>query len=668
MNAMTFYSAYKEYIARHPDKKEYIPTSDKFDVSALKEALKEIDQSATPLTSDDAEALSDFLGASDFLSDVNKEMYRRIGDMLPSLNMPVEKLCEYVIGTINRNLHIIIQKFKANISKMNKEECCSISELSEFRIEPDDKHLSALPIRGNLEIQSDFTCMILNYFRYFLGKQDAEKENANSDEFISRFLYIEKVANVGFLFKNLYNDCMYEGGRLNRTMKNGRQIISITYDDEEKQRLIKAGDLVFAHRRMTLYSKLMPDSEHSCFFSYLTTFRIKTCAIHDGCIQLSFGQGRKSHHDEILKEWDVSIRAYYAFLDMHQVLPKLENVTIGDALVVLGTIQYIVQFVLDNGYFAGRVYTSSDFTVIPCKILKKDLLDYISKMITLKRNRIKQCIELFEAAWDKTNNIWSTPIYPIGDYELLPFYPILYTSSYFTIDQILHRGGISLAERGILFEKYIYEQLLYSQCPYEMKCMPARKYGIKGEREEIDVLVSIKDVVLVAEAKCIQYPMESINYHDAWKRLQEGAEQAARKAEFVKQHPEYFKEIGDYSQKRIIPFVLTNYPTYTGCDHNGVYIIDAPSFLTYMSGNCMLTRHERGKESDIITKARRFYANETEFSAHFEQYLKSNPQKQLFLQHIQMENTTVYKDEQQEWITRAAQYQNDSRLNISNSF
>ena len=74
------------------------------------------------------------------------------------------------------------------------------------------------------------------------------------------------------------------------------------------------------------------------------------------------------------------------------------------------------------------------------------------------------------------------------------------------------------------------------------------------------------------------------------------------------------------------------------------------------------------KESDIITKARRFYANETEFSAHFEQYLKSNPQKQLFLQHIQMENTTVYKDEQQEWITRAAQYQNDSRLNISNSF
>ena len=665
---MTFYSAYKEYIARHPDKKEYIPTSEKYDALALKDALNEIDQSATPLTSDDVEALSNFLGASDFLNDLNKEMYKHIGNMLPSLNMPVEKLCEYVIGTVNRNLHIVIQKFKANISKMKKEECCSVSDFSEFRIEPDDKHLSALPIRGNLEIQSDFTCLILNYFRYFLGKRGAQKGNAKPDEFISRFLYIEKVANVGFLFKNLYNDCLYEGGRLKRTTKNGRQVITITYDDEEKQRLIKAGDLVFAHRRMTLYSKIMADTEHSCFFSYLTAFRIKACTIHDGCIRLSFGQGRKSHHDEILKEMDVSIHAYYAFLDLHQNLPKLENVTIGDTLIVLGTIQYIVRYVLDNGHFSNGVYTSSDFAVIPCKIIKKDLLDYISKMITLKRNTIKQCVELFEATWSKNNNIWSTPIYPIGDYELLPFYPILHTSSYYVIDQVLHRGGISLADRGLQFEKYIYEQLLYSQCPYEMKCMPARKYGIKGELEEIDVLVSLKDVVLIADAKCIQYPMESINYHDAWKRLQEGAEQAARKAEFVKHHPEYFKEIGDYSQKRIIPFVLTNYPTYTGCNHNGVYIIDAPSFLTYMSGNCMLTRHERGKESDIITKARRFYANETEFSAHFEQYLKSNPQKQLFLQHIQMENTTVYKDEQQEWITRAAQYQNDSRLNISNSF
>ena len=664
---MSFYSAYKEYIARHPEKREYIPTSDQFDISALKEALDEIDQSEYPLTQDDIEALSDFLGASAYLNDINREMYKHIKDMLSSLHMPIEKLCEYVIGVINRNLHIVIHKYRSNFRKMKKDESCSISDLADFRIEPNDKHLSALPVRGNMEIQTDFSSLLLNYFRYFIGKKDTEERDVDSDAFISRFVYIEKVANIGFLFRNLYNDCLYEGGRIRQMTKDDRQIITVTYDDEEKQKLKKAGDLVFSHRRMSVYSKLMPDKEQSCFYPYLTTFRIKSCAIHDGCIQLSFGQGRKNSHDEILKEWDASIRAYYAFLDTHQYLPKLEKVTIGEVLVVLGTIQYIAQYVLDNGHFAGGVHTSSDFACIPSKILKKDLLDHIAKMTTLKRHTIKQCVELLEAKWDRANNIWSTPLYPIGDYELLPFYPILHTSPYYVIDQILQRGGISLADRGAQFEKYIYDQLTHSHCPYEMKCMPARKYGIKGECEEIDVLVSLKDVVLVADAKCIQYPMESINYHDAWKRLREGAEQAARKAEFIKHHPEYFKDIGDYSQKQIIPFVLTNYPTYTGCYHNGDYIIDAPSFLTYMSGNCTLTRHERGMEIDEITKVSRAYTNEEEFSGNFEQFLKCNPQKQLFLQLIKMEDTTVYKDEQQEWITRAAQFQNDSRLNIRNS-
>lgn len=663
---MTFFSAYKEYIAHHPERKEYIATSEQFDISALKEALKEIDITVTPFTQDDVDALSDFLGASEFLNDMNKEMYRHIKDMLPSLNVPIAKLCEYVIAIINRNLLIVIQKYKENLKKIDRGACCSISDLADFRIEPDDKQLSAIPIRGNMEIQIDFTCLILNYFRYFLDKNNICDTNADPSEFIKKFIYIEAVANIGFLFRNIYNNCLYEGGRIKKTTEGERMIITLSYDDEEKQKLIKAGDLLFSHRRMTVYSKMMLDSEKSCFFPYQTTFRIKSCTIQDGCIRLSFGQGRKSQQDEMMKEMDASIQAYYAFLDIHQTLPKLKDVTICDVLVVLGTIQYIAQYILDNAHFENGVYTSSDFYAIPCKIRKTDLIDYSAKMLTLKRNTIKQCVELFEATWSKPNNIWSTPIYPIGDYELLPFYPILFTSPYYVIDQILYRGGISLAERGVQFEKYIYDRLSHSHCPYEMKCLPARKYGSKGDSEEIDVLVGLKNVLLIADAKCIQYPMESINYHDAWKRLQEGAEQVLRKAEFVQKHPEYFTELGDYSQKRIIPFVLTNYPTYTGCNHNGVYVIDAPSFLAYMSGNCVLTRHERGKNSDEITNMKKLYTNENEFSENFEGYLKCNPQKQLLMQLIQMENSTVYKDKNQEWITRTAQFQNDNRLNICN--
>ena len=42
----------------------------------------------------------------------------------------------------------------------------------------------------------------------------------------------------------------------------------------------------------------------------------------------------------------------------------------------------------------------------------------------------------------------------------------------------------------------------------------------------------------------------TINYAEALKRLIEGCEQAIRKADFVKNNPQYFNTLGDYSSKQ----------------------------------------------------------------------------------------------------------------------
>lgn len=108
--------------------------------------------------------------------------------------------------------------------------------------------------------------------------------------------------------------------------------------------------------------------------------------------------------------------------------------------------------------------------------------------------------------------------------------------------------------------------------------MPASKYGSSGNEEEIDVLISMKNVVLLADAKCIHYSIEPFNYSEAWQRLKEGCEQVIRKVEFVKNNPQYFSRLGDFSSKTFIPFVITNYPTFSGFSHKGVYVIDSHSF------------------------------------------------------------------------------------------
>lgn len=660
---MTYFDAYREYIVHHPEVAEYKPTSKKFDEDALKEVITKLPSDTMPPTQDDIDAIKNFLLASRTLHAIYcDDLYDHIKQILPSFNLPGKEICAYFIGILNRNIHVILNKYNRNLKK-SKSQYTTVSDLSEFRLEPDDSNLSALPMRSVMETSTDLTGMILNYLRYYIDKTFDHQE-VDPNQFAGRVQYVMDLANIAYLFKCLYDSALYEGGRIIRLDKKGKALF--VYDDEEKQRLIKAGDLLFGNRKMAFYSKLNSLNKPSYFSPYYRTYRIKSCVVENGFIKLSFGQGRNPEMDKVIKEWDVAIQAYYPFLDLKKELPKLNNVPLEEILIAYGALQYIVYYVVEKGHFENGLYKSEDFDVIPCKIRKRDLVDYIAQLANVRKGTILHCINLFEASWQKANNIWANPLYPIDDYELLPFFPIMFTSPYYMLDQILLQGGVPLDTRGKMFEKYIYNTLSEKRSPYHIHCLPARKYGVKGDDEEIDVLIELRDVILIADAKCIQYPMEPMNYHDAWSRLAEGAEQVERKMAFLKNHPEYFKELGDYSHKKIIPFLITNYPYYTGCNHNGIYITDGPSFLAYMTGENTLTRREFGIQQGGAVQIKKLYRNEDEFCANFEDYLHNNPQKALFLEDIRMEDNTLYKHDDIEWISRSAQYQNDSQYNISN--
>ena len=65
---------------------------------------------------------------------------------------------------------------------------------------------------------------------------------------------------------------------------------------------------------------------------------------------------------------------------------------------------------------------------------------------------------------------------------------------------------------------------------------------------------------------------------------------------------------------------------YAGCEHEGVYVIDSHTFLSYFVAGYM-TKREMGKDSNDIVDAKFFYNTETEFSANFENYLREQPVK-----------------------------------------
>ena len=197
--------------------------------------------------------------------------------------------------------------------------------------------------------------------------------------------------------------------------------------------------------------------------------------------------------------------------------------------------------------------------------------------------------------------------------------------------------------------------------------MPTGKYGSNGNEEEIDILISMKNAVLVADAKCIHYSIEPINYSEAWERLVDGCEQVIRKIEFIKNNAQYFSGLGDYSSKKFVPFVVTNYPTFTGFSHKGVYVIDSHSFLSYMLCGIM-TMRQLTMKGDPILALKHFYYDEDQYSNNFQKYLSENPMKQEFLKRIYIHNLPL-TPENDGWkiISKSAQLQNNPIFNISNS-
>lgn len=266
--------------------------------------------------------------------------------------------------------------------------------------------------------------------------------------------------------------------------------------------------------------------------------------------------------------------------------------------------------------------------------------------------------------WGKFNDIWKSMLYPVGDYYLLPFFPLINSAPYNVIDSLLLKGGLDLQDRGKVFEKYLYDYLKSRNSSYPITCMPTGMYGKTGEEEEIDVLIGMKNVVLVGDAKCIHYSVEPINYAEAWGRLKEGCEQAKRKAEFVRQHPEYFKELGNYSGKKFLPFVVTNYPTFTGFEHDGVYVVDSHGLLAYLQCGIMSMR-EMGLNDDPIRGIRMLYHNEDEYSDNIEGFFAKNPIKEEFLKRIEVVDIPLANNEDS-WkvLSKSAQVKNNPQFNI----
>jgi hypothetical protein len=215
----------------------------------------------------------------------------------------------------------------------------------------------------------------------------------------------------------------------------------------------------------------------------------------------------------------------------------------------------------------------------------------------------------------------------------------------FLLDIWLDKGGFDLKKRGKYLETFIKKEITDSltsrNFTFQIPQQPKFYAKNNSKEEEIDLIINLKSILIVAEIKCIKFHLEPRDEHNAIKRLRQGAIQVKRKTEFIKTNKkELYPQIGDITNKKIISLVITNFPSFSGMTLEDIQIVDFLLFNAYVKTGKVSrfsTIPQNGQVvGNEVIKRTLLYKDEDEFCENFDHYMKHHPMIEMQKDNIEI--------------------------------
>jgi len=270
---------------------------------------------------------------------------------------------------------------------------------------------------------------------------------------------------------------------------------------------------------------------------------------------------------------------------------------------------------------------------------QNELVSLLRQALGVSPNTARQVLSLLTFDESPRCELWSHPLVEIskGRYVLLVA-TLLYGNVLRCVEQWMHSGGIDLGERGPEFEQQVrkevtngFRESTLNGTSYVHQTSFLFKVG--KQREEIDVVLAVGSCIVVAEVKCQVFPSEALDFHIHYSTLKGAAQQAKRKADFVRENLADFISGIDLqysisaSDITVIPCVISNQPFGIGFPIDGVAVTDLPILLRFIDGKWeqFVLFDECGRKSQT-GKTTHFYKNANEAGGSLSQYLLDPPQ------------------------------------------
>jgi len=618
----------------------FLPYNEKYDFEYILEYIKK--------TIDPDENSSHKYNAlnSLFFNNYYKEFKLYYNEITTQNNLSKDTFLELIITLANRDFYLASSRIHESFG--NKEEL-HYDEISNSSFKSNVPEFGNINVQAGLEAGHDGLNALMNLvYKNFTDSKNSDFDLNHLDNCVNLLGF----SNIYVVIKSAYDMAIWEDYAIQ--LDASKEELKIKILEQKNQILNTIGE--YRLKRNVFSSKsivLSAFQENNAFYKSIAfeanknrkTKRLKSVKLIGSEINFKLGDGidKESMLQEILSF--AGLTTYYAFIK-NEILPNFNQMKLYDVLIIFTEVQHL----FSNAYKINTVDNVTDihdFNLYRIKIKKTDLINYTLSKTKYSRIQVKQILELFIHK-DGYHNIWERPIIEFGEYLIPVMLPLISPNSLRMTDYWLEKGGFDLDSRGFLFEKYIKDSLLQilKKKGFQVRIPSENIFRNKNDEfEEIDLILELKSITILAEVKCIKYPFDPRDYHNMYSRLSEGVTQINRKVNFIQTNIEDFKN-EQYLLKPFVKLVITNLPLFSGHVIDGVSITDFSLIENYFISGALnkgrMVMEKKGfKIDDSFQSGIKYYTNENEFSDNLEKFFMNPIPISEKLKDIHIEETQI---------------------------
>ncbi|PKV51346.1 hypothetical protein ATE84_3421 [Aquimarina sp. MAR_2010_214] len=470
----------------------------------------------------------------------------------------------------------------------------------------------------------DITSFQLEFFTYlsFSNKNSLLSFDEKEVDIVSQILHF---SNCCFEYKKHYEKAIWSAGEIILNKDN----ISFNFGDN---RFLKSRDIGIKNIQNTLLGAI-GDNHIESEVKNFTLNRMNTNPIIVGEINFSIDEQisyrkRAISDCNYVSDFLVFAKSYYSHI-LQDKLPELYDLNILDCFIIFSEIQHIVNLYQKPVLLSTEEGILNNLKEYLPKISVSSFEKSLIKVLPYKKevicNFLNKCIYLNSDS--KPFDLHIFPLIIVDDNIYFTFNQLERSSIHLMIDNWLSVGDINNSIKGINYEKLVKEKFnhITDSKNSKISVLPIKK--IDKFNGQIDLVLKIENLYIVAELKAEVYPINSRKYYSSYHYgdLYKGANQLIETKKFIIENSRILpKELSGITEDNVIFVLITNFPVYDGLKIKGFPIINEETLLNYFYTDRMKIKSVSKGNTQIIEEIM-YYNNEKEFIKNLKAYIDNPP-------------------------------------------